>query len=141
MSALDHKRTFAPQKVMSALAPKADMCSAPAHVCFGPIADIQERAVQTERPPRAVSPKSDQVQFGAQLLVCLCATFEHADARLLLEAALPDFGGLYLCLIRQPSKQNLAFNLYGRRELDLFSKPSSQDFHLSVSLKKETRRR
>jgi hypothetical protein len=43
-------------------------------------------------------------------------------------------------LIRQPSKQNLAFNLYGRRELDLFFKPSSQDFHLSISLKKETRR-
>jgi hypothetical protein len=53
-----------------------------------------------------------------------------------LEAALPDFGGLYLCLIRQPSKQNLAFNLYGRRGFDLFSKPSSQDFHLSISLKK-----
>jgi hypothetical protein len=26
--------------VMSALPPKADMCSALAHVCFGPIADI-----------------------------------------------------------------------------------------------------
>ena len=26
---------------MSALPPKADMCSAPAHVCFGPIADIE----------------------------------------------------------------------------------------------------
>ena len=49
-----------------------------------------------------------------------CATFEHADARLLLEAVPPDFGGLYLRFIRQPSKQNLAFNLYGRRELDLF---------------------
>ena len=29
-----------PQTVMSALPPKADMCSAKAHVCFGPIADI-----------------------------------------------------------------------------------------------------
>ena len=28
MSALGHKRTFAAQKVMSALPPKADMCSA-----------------------------------------------------------------------------------------------------------------
>jgi hypothetical protein len=36
-----------------------------------------------------------------QLLVCLCATFEHANAS--LEAVLPGFGGLYLCLIRQPS--------------------------------------
>jgi hypothetical protein len=26
--------------VMSALPPKADMCAALAHVCFGPIADI-----------------------------------------------------------------------------------------------------
>jgi hypothetical protein len=26
---------------MSALPPKADMCSALAHVCFGPIADIR----------------------------------------------------------------------------------------------------
>jgi hypothetical protein len=30
-----------PQKVMSALPPKADMCSALAYVCFGPIADIE----------------------------------------------------------------------------------------------------
>ena len=29
-----------PQKAMSALPPKADMCSALGHVCFGPKADI-----------------------------------------------------------------------------------------------------
>src|SRR5262249_56973157 len=40
MSALGQKQTFAPQNVMSALLPKADSCSAEAHVCFGPIADI-----------------------------------------------------------------------------------------------------
>jgi len=40
MSALGHKRTFAPQKVMSALPPKANMCSALADVRFVPIADI-----------------------------------------------------------------------------------------------------
>ena len=40
MSALGHKRTCALQNVMSALPPEADMCSAPAHVCFVPIADI-----------------------------------------------------------------------------------------------------
>jgi hypothetical protein len=40
MSALGQKQTFAPQKVMSALPSKADMCAAPAYVCFGPIADI-----------------------------------------------------------------------------------------------------
>ena len=44
MSALGHKRTFAPQKVMSALPPKADMCSAKGHVRFGPIADISVKA-------------------------------------------------------------------------------------------------
>ena len=40
MSALGHKQTFALQKGMSALPPKADMCSALAHVRFVPIADI-----------------------------------------------------------------------------------------------------
>jgi hypothetical protein len=30
-----------PQKAMSALPPKADMCGALAYVCFGPIADIR----------------------------------------------------------------------------------------------------
>src|SRR5262249_32700828 len=40
MSALGHKRTFATQKGMSALPPKADMCGAVAHVRFGPKADM-----------------------------------------------------------------------------------------------------
>ena len=40
MSALGHKRTYAVQKAMSALPPKADMCSALADVRFVPIADI-----------------------------------------------------------------------------------------------------
>ena len=40
MSALGQKRTFAVQKGMSALPPKADMCSALADVCFVPKADI-----------------------------------------------------------------------------------------------------
>jgi hypothetical protein len=35
----DRKSEF-PHKVMSALAPKADMCSALAYVCFGPKADM-----------------------------------------------------------------------------------------------------
>jgi len=34
------KQTYAVQNAMSALPPKADMCSALADVCFGPIADI-----------------------------------------------------------------------------------------------------
>ena len=40
MSALGHKQTCAVQKVMSALPPKADMCSATRDVRFVPIADI-----------------------------------------------------------------------------------------------------
>ena len=41
MSALGQKQTCAVQKEMSALPPKADMCSAQADVCFVPIADIR----------------------------------------------------------------------------------------------------
>ena len=41
MSALGHKRTFCNAIVMSALPPIADMCGAPAHVRFVPIADIR----------------------------------------------------------------------------------------------------
>ena len=40
MSALGQKQTFAVQYVMSALPPKADICSALVHVRFVPIADI-----------------------------------------------------------------------------------------------------
>src|SRR5262249_10821502 len=36
----DHKRTFRIAIAMSALHPKADMCSALVNVCFGPKADI-----------------------------------------------------------------------------------------------------
>ena len=40
MSALGQKQTFAAQRVMSALPPKADMCGATRDVCYGPKADI-----------------------------------------------------------------------------------------------------
>src|SRR5262245_13842712 len=40
MSALGQKQTFAVQKGMSALPPKADMCGAVADVRFGPKADM-----------------------------------------------------------------------------------------------------
>ena len=45
MSALGHKQTFAPQKAMSALTPKADICGALAHVRFVPIADLNRMCV------------------------------------------------------------------------------------------------
>jgi hypothetical protein len=40
MSALGQKQTYAAQKVMSALHPKADMCGATKGVRYVPIADI-----------------------------------------------------------------------------------------------------
>src|SRR5262249_6590432 len=40
LSALGQKRTFALHKIMSALPPKADMCSATRDVRFGPKADM-----------------------------------------------------------------------------------------------------
>src|SRR5262245_28634148 len=43
VSTLGQKQTYAVQKDMSALPPKADMCGALVHVCFGPIADISTR--------------------------------------------------------------------------------------------------
>src|SRR5262249_21258785 len=45
MSAKGQKRTFVPQKVMSALPPKADMCGATRHVRFGPIADMANHSI------------------------------------------------------------------------------------------------
>jgi hypothetical protein len=45
MSALGQKRTFAVQKVMSALPPKADMCGAASDVRFGPEAVIWSMSV------------------------------------------------------------------------------------------------
>ena len=45
MSALGQKQKCAAQKVMSALPPKADMCSATRDVRFVPIADIETNLV------------------------------------------------------------------------------------------------
>ncbi|MGA7334224.1 MAG: hypothetical protein WBX77_21205, partial [Pseudolabrys sp.] len=45
-SALGHKRTFATQKGMSALPPKAGMCSATRYDRFLPIADIGKGSLQ-----------------------------------------------------------------------------------------------
>jgi hypothetical protein len=43
------ERIYPPHKVMSALPPKADICSALAYVCFGPIADIREMDLQGQK--------------------------------------------------------------------------------------------
>ena len=51
MSALGQKQTFAPQKVMSALPPKADMCSALGDVRFVPKADIACHSINSSARP------------------------------------------------------------------------------------------
>src|SRR5215510_7510540 len=51
MSALGYKRTFALHQPMSALPPKADMCSAAADVCFGPKADMPSCPRVARRTP------------------------------------------------------------------------------------------
>ena len=55
MSALGQKQTFAVQKGMSALPPKADMCGDVIDVRFVPLADIRHISAlaKTERPPRS----------------------------------------------------------------------------------------
>jgi len=56
MSALGYKRTFALQQAMSALPPKADMCSALADVRFGPKAGIRSPI----RSPRQRASSADE---------------------------------------------------------------------------------
>src|SRR5215813_10306563 len=84
--------------MMSALPPKADMCSATAHVCFGPIADIETLfdhlvGATLHRPrhgnaERLGGPEvDDQLHFRNLLYwqVCRIFTLENAagvDARL-----------------------------------------------------------
>ena len=53
VSALGQKQTCAVQRRMSALPPKADMCSARVDVCFGPKADIESIVTVQETAPEA----------------------------------------------------------------------------------------
>ena len=78
MPALGHKRTFAVQNGMSALPPKADMCSATRDVRFVPIADIGPSthlafwpSVFQELPTgtagaflKALMPSADKINFA-----------------------------------------------------------------------------
>jgi len=69
MSALGQKQTFAPQKVMSTLPSKADMCGARGHVCFGPIADIP----RFTRSPRQCVEYTDG--DGGEMFQAVCKTW------------------------------------------------------------------
>src|SRR5262245_30329137 len=51
------------QKVMSALPPKADMCGAHAHVCFGPKADIASPLPRDKLLPIVVRNFDDAFRF------------------------------------------------------------------------------
>ena len=63
MSALGQKQTYAVQKAMSALPPKADMCSAQGHVRLVPKADIRtSRRLEFHIPNPAKTP--DLLQPG-----------------------------------------------------------------------------
>ena len=55
MSALGQKQTFAVQKGVSALPPKADIQASSINVRFVPLADIRHISAlaKTERPPRS----------------------------------------------------------------------------------------
>src|SRR5262245_57537016 len=95
MSALGQKQTFAPQKLMSALASKADMCSALAHVCFGPKADMLKWAAHQKAnrsasrsfsfPPCAfLRPSVDHKCSGAlRFARCVSVTFAGRNYRAL----------------------------------------------------------
>jgi hypothetical protein len=50
MSALGHKQTYAVQKGMSGLPPKADICGAVADVRFGSIADFLRTSLEEKNP-------------------------------------------------------------------------------------------
>jgi hypothetical protein len=62
MSALGHKQTCAPQKIMSALHPKADMCGALANVCYVPKADMSRFI----RSPRLLHIRSESQCLAAE---------------------------------------------------------------------------
>jgi hypothetical protein len=71
---------------MSALPPKADMCSALAYVCFGPIADIQEGGVTKENPGTLPGALLSEYRFSEHSIrilssVCRVGRYSSADCR------------------------------------------------------------
>jgi hypothetical protein len=86
MSALGQKQTFALQQVMSALPPKADMCSALAYVRFVPIADI--RSVWTYRtdcgPIRSLLVKHFACVFS-RIFLRACKAIAHIPREALVQ--------------------------------------------------------
>src|SRR5262245_60224675 len=84
----DRKSGF-PHKVMSALLPKADMCSAPAYVCFGPKGDIANSVTDHQRRCRF-----SQCQEGASFdrnKPALVHTGESMGTRICLAPSAPSY--------------------------------------------------
>src|SRR4030095_14054300 len=97
MSALGQKQIFA-RKVMSALPPKADICSAAAHVCYGPIADIS-----VERQKR--SGMREYVQEFAERVANIEASYPPFFSHRTIfdcDASRLDAAQSFLQVVRQP---------------------------------------
>ena len=67
MSALGHKKTCAPQTLMSALPPKADIKVPDGHVCFGPLANISPYSIISFITWLRGDPKIPEVGAGSQV--------------------------------------------------------------------------
>ena len=72
MSVMGQEQTYAPQQVMSALLPRADMCSARGHVCYGPEADMPLPTTSQLRCRARAS-----AGLGAWFRVGLISTYER----------------------------------------------------------------
>jgi hypothetical protein len=84
MSALGQKQTCAPQKVMSALPPRADMCSVRGDVCFGPKADTEaSRSPRQHTQAVPVKCKAERLarlrRSAGTLDVCTDAPYLHRE--------------------------------------------------------------
>jgi hypothetical protein len=80
MSASAQKQTFAVHQPTSALPPKADMCSAAAHVRFGPKADSCSAAKYRRRPLRSAQKAHELAELlHRRALYCV-----YAELRVLL---------------------------------------------------------
>ena len=74
MSALGHKRTFAVQTGMSALPPKADICSAIVHVRFVPEADIAPAAHSNKAAGNAGTQRTrGDIAFAEMTVRCVAS--------------------------------------------------------------------
>ena len=87
MIAMGQKRAFAPQKVMSALRPKADMCGAARDVRFGPIANIRGASTcpipvrcQPNNPPPQIMSTASAWARSATSDVFLQGEYSHSAA-------------------------------------------------------------